>query len=539
MKRAFLVAALLSAIGLLVRSERVGLAGDYVDPVSKITARDEALYANSSIRMATQGDWLTPRFMGRFALYKPPLLFWTSALSARLLGVSRFSLRLPTVVACGVAAGLIFLWAAEMASWPVAVGALLLLITSHLWNVLGALAMTDGLLVSFYTGALYALFRDPWLESRVAFWGFAGSAAAAILTKGIAGAPLLAILGLYVLTAPRNYRPAWRTVFQVTLAAAALAAPWFLYQTLAHGRWFSAAQSELTIPGFGVVAPPTARGNHFLYYVMSTALLDPMLTAFTLVSLPGLLLALRRRSAEAVLLASWLAVAAGVPLVWQDRNASYLLPLLPALAVMSVAYAPRIGRRQAVALLTVISIGALAKLATPAAPWGISFQRGTIQPVAPALSTYCKSGRANGLVIVDAVDDLYASALSLPALHYAVAPPQSSGIRNGVPFERLGIAVTVDEFRNLEHLRPLFLSRLREWKLDTAEPIASLVIARSPQELGALIRESPSTDFLLPDRYRSTFADSGHTLIPAGDYSFLLAPEPVTRPSAPARTCEM
>src|SRR5665647_1151359 len=79
MRRALCAVALLALACLLVHAARVGLAGDYIDPIGKITAQDEALYAHSAIAMARNGDWLTPRFMGRYALYKPPLLVWAAA----------------------------------------------------------------------------------------------------------------------------------------------------------------------------------------------------------------------------------------------------------------------------------------------------------------------------------------------------------------------------------------------------------------------------------------------------------------------------
>ena len=88
MRRAFCAVALLALVSLLVRAGRVGLAGDYVDPIGKITAQDEALYSHSAIHMATVGGWLTPMFMGRYALYKPPMLLWLAGLSARIAGVT-------------------------------------------------------------------------------------------------------------------------------------------------------------------------------------------------------------------------------------------------------------------------------------------------------------------------------------------------------------------------------------------------------------------------------------------------------------------
>ena len=109
--------ALLALACLLVRAARVGIAGEYVDPIGKITSQDEAMYAHSAIVMAREGDWLTPRFMGRYALYKPPLLIWVAAASSKLLGVSRLSVRLPIALLSALALGLIFLWAGEIAGW--------------------------------------------------------------------------------------------------------------------------------------------------------------------------------------------------------------------------------------------------------------------------------------------------------------------------------------------------------------------------------------------------------------------------------------
>jgi len=74
MRRAFCAVAFIAFLLLVPRAANIGMAGAYVDPVGHITAQDEALYAHSAIMMATRGDWLTPHIMGRFGLYKPPLL---------------------------------------------------------------------------------------------------------------------------------------------------------------------------------------------------------------------------------------------------------------------------------------------------------------------------------------------------------------------------------------------------------------------------------------------------------------------------------
>ena len=92
-----------------------GIASGYVDPVGKIAAQDEAVYSHSAIQMAEHGNWLTPVFLDRFALYKPPLLYWASALSMKMLGVNPFSIRLPSLLAGALLLTLVFWWALQ--SW--------------------------------------------------------------------------------------------------------------------------------------------------------------------------------------------------------------------------------------------------------------------------------------------------------------------------------------------------------------------------------------------------------------------------------------
>ena len=48
--------------------------------------------------MAESGDWITPRLYGKPWFEKPPLYYWSAALSFKLLGVSEASARLPSAV---------------------------------------------------------------------------------------------------------------------------------------------------------------------------------------------------------------------------------------------------------------------------------------------------------------------------------------------------------------------------------------------------------------------------------------------------------
>ena len=152
--------------------------------------------------------------------------------------------------------GFIFLWAGELAGWQAGAVAAALLLSNHLWQTLAALCMTDALLLAFYVAAFYALFCDPWLESRASLFGFSAAVAAAILTKGIAGILPLAVLGLYWAAVRRQERPAFSRVCLAAILALGFAAPWFLYQLAVHPRWFWTEHIAVEILGFGAGAPP-------------------------------------------------------------------------------------------------------------------------------------------------------------------------------------------------------------------------------------------------------------------------------------------
>src|SRR5581483_2308040 len=55
---------------------------------------DEARYAEIAREMLARGDWLIPHLNYVPYVEKPPLLYWLTALSFRLFGLSEFAARL-------------------------------------------------------------------------------------------------------------------------------------------------------------------------------------------------------------------------------------------------------------------------------------------------------------------------------------------------------------------------------------------------------------------------------------------------------------
>jgi hypothetical protein len=274
---------------------------------------------------------------------------------------------------------------------------------------------------------------------------------------------------------------------------------------------------------------------------MRMALVDPVLVAVALAGLPRFVREVRKRSAAPVLLLCWLASLAAAVFGWQYRNISYLLPMVPALAILATVYGPLFSQRRVPWMMALIGAAFVAKAASPAAPWGLSFERGTVQADAPLLSGYCQRARGNELILVGMDDDLYASTLPLAKLRYCLVGANLAGGQYAMNFADMGIVLTAAQFDALDQWEPVFRQRLREWGLDSGEPIGTLILAASPEELARTIRAHPASDFLLPQQYRAAVeaaALATHQLVEAGaDHFFLLSREARPRAAPPAWSC--
>jgi hypothetical protein len=94
----------------------------------------------------------------------------------------------------------------------------------------------------------------------------------------------------------------------------------------------------------------------------------------------------------------------------------------------------------------------------------------------------------------------------------------------------LGILITAGEFSRLPELRPEFERRLREWGLDTGDPIATTILAPTEDAIGTLIREHPDADFALPGAWVLRDQAVHQTWPMRGTRAFLLARKMIHRP---------
>ncbi len=463
------------------------IAAPLVNAVDGIHAQDESVYAYAAQHVAKDGNWLTPMFLDRYYLFKPLLEYVLAGASVKLLGWSVFALRLPSLLAASALAAILFAWLRGLRG----ISAVLLLISNSLWYTLARLGYSDILLLAFSAAALYSLSRDPQLQRSASFWSFAAFDAAAILTKSLAGLIPLFMLALFAFVSPE--RPAVKRIVQVMLAVALLAAPWHVYQIIAHQKWFWTEYVYDQVFQFGM-HPPVERGSDpvWLFYIRRIFLTDPFLCVAALIALPVLIRKTIERNAAALLAGCWLLVATVIVCTYQWRNFPYAVMVIVPLAVVAASYGPRWQ-------MPILAAVLILKLAAATPVWSLHYAYSRPLAAAPPLRNYAARHRPNELILIDTDDEFYSATLNLPKVRYCFLDPSGVVLRYAPFFGELGITMTADQF---EHLNPeQFRERLREWGLDSVKPVATSITARTPEEIQHLIDTHPQIDFYAPASY--------------------------------------
>src|ERR1700720_959674 len=160
-------------------------------PARPVFNPDEGRYAEIPREMQSGGDWVIPHLNGLAYIEKPPLQYWATAASYRLLGPSEFAARLYTALS---ALGPILLaWLAARRLWGLEAGwrAAALLSGMLIFVVLGQLLSLDMSLTFYMTSSLVAFLSAqraaearPWM---LLAWAATGLG---VLTKGLVAAAI-------------------------------------------------------------------------------------------------------------------------------------------------------------------------------------------------------------------------------------------------------------------------------------------------------------------------------------------------------------
>ncbi len=479
--------------------ESAGVAAPYSDPIAHIRAQDEAFYVNSAIRMTEDGDWLTPKVMGRFFLFKPPLLMWMAALCIRVLGLSLTAVRLPSLLLGAVGAAAVFAWAVHARSRTAGVLAAGLLVLSPFWQMLSRLCYTDVTGSAFVILALLPAVFDPRMQRRRTPLAAGAFAAAAILTKSVAGLIPLAALGLYWVVMPRGRGPRFRSLILAGLTTAAVLAPWHLYQAAVHTKWFWADYVQVQLLGIGLTA---ARNGIFdrpaLFYLERLVRMDPVPAMLIVVSFAGIFRVSRsRQNPPAVLAVCWAVVTALALAAFQAKNLPYLAFLVPPLCVLGAVSSPEWLLHRPAVPVALLGVLFAVKLAAAGAPWSLHPLETPVEG-ARAMRAYYQMNRDAELLDCAPDDEFYSSLIPLKRVRYCFVDPSGQVGRIIPHYPFLGIVLTADQFVGLPELMPGFRTRLAAWGMNSTEPVGTSITLRTPSDLVSILHARPDIDAYVP-----------------------------------------
>jgi 4-amino-4-deoxy-L-arabinose transferase-like glycosyltransferase len=325
---------------------------------------DEGRYGEIPREMVASGDWLTPRLNGFKYFEKPPLQYWATAAAFTLFGVSDWAARLWTGLAALAGVWLAFMAGNRLFGQPAGAFAAAILASTPLYVVLGQINTLDMGVSLFLSAAVFAfalaqregiepLSRRRWM---LAFWA---ACAGAVLSKGLIGIVLpVAAVGLYVVV-----RRDWALVLRLEMLRGgllffALTAPWFVAASLdnpefayfffvqEHWLRFTTKMHHRSQPAWYFIPVLIAGTWPWLFAVAA-----------------GWVAAFRRPGAAfspALFLGLWALVVLAFFSVSGSKLPPYILPLVPALAVLAGGFlARRTGNRFLVAQALFAAVGAI------------------------------------------------------------------------------------------------------------------------------------------------------------------------------------
>ena len=528
----FLVA--FAALAWNIGHDRIGTS--YSDPIARIRAQDEAIYVHSAIRMVRDGDWLTPKVMGRLFFQKPPLLIWLSAFFIRLFGLSLFAVRFPALLFGAAGAAAVFLWCARARSTVSGVLAAAVLLMSPFWQIYSRLCYTDILASSCGVAALATIACDSGLLSRTTRVGAGIFIAAGILSKSVAGLLPFIVLVAYYIALPRERRPRFSSILEVGLVSFLVAAPWHIYQLVVHPRWFWADYVQLELLRIGLQAGQNGIFNRpSWFYAQRLIQMDPVMAALPFLGLARVWPVVRSREAGPRFLSVvWVIVTILALIAFQAKNLPYIVLLLPALSTFGILNGPGFLDRRPVRTAAVLAILCASKLFAGGQPWSLRPSSPPLED-AEAMHAYYRFHREAELIVVQAADEFYSATLPLPGIRYVFLDP-TGAVQRAVPYYvPLGITLTAQQFIALPALFPRFLKSLCTWGLHSGEPIGSVVTVAQPADLVAIIRAGPGSDFYVPAAWiTGTMIAPTHELVPySPSRVFLLSLGAAQRQSVP------
>jgi len=310
-------------------------------PLRSMFDPDEGRYAEIPREMAASGDWVTPTLNGLKYFEKPPLQYWATAALYSGFGVHDWTARAWAAVLAFLCIPLTFAFAARIGySRDAALVAAALLAINPYFALSGQINLLDQGFTFFLSAAVFSFVlaqREHLHPQRTRNWMLVtwASLALAVLSKGIVALVLAGATLLVYMVVTRNFSPLRRLQFKFGLPLfLAIAMPWFWIVQSRNPEFF---QFFFIHEHFARYLTKVSHHVEPVWYFIPALLvaLLPLIGNFrswTLGNIEG-----ERTPGEfrpELFLLIWCAVVMVLFSLSQSKLASYVMPMMPPLAVV-------------------------------------------------------------------------------------------------------------------------------------------------------------------------------------------------------------
>lgn len=321
----------------------------------------DGLYAEAAREMLERSDWITPSSNYKPFFEKPILIYWMIMASYQFFGVSEFAARLPIALSGIVSCLALLLFTRRFFSPRASLLSALALMSIPLYVVVGRIALTDVPLTFFMMLGALGLFSRlrgaAWPSLAIAYIGLG----LALLMKGPVPVGMVGLLVIVylLLTRPKGaeggYHWWWQQALRIhpllgTVVMLSVAAPWYIFEGAAtQGKFF---EEFFIRQNLGRAMGNVNHQNPFWFYLpVFFGGFFPW-SLFVLSEIPRLFRLVKQRwpktqrASLEIFATIWLVLILAIFSVLKTKLATYILPVAPALAILSGSMLDRLIRQR-------------------------------------------------------------------------------------------------------------------------------------------------------------------------------------------------
>jgi 4-amino-4-deoxy-L-arabinose transferase-like glycosyltransferase len=312
---------------------------------------DEPRYAQVAREMLERHDWITPVLGGRPWLEKPPLYYWQAMLAYAIFGVSDWAARLPAALDATLLVLAVYFFLRRFRPGFELDGALITASSAGIAGYAHAASMDMALAAAFTIGMLgWWAWRES--EKRIYLAVFYGFMAVGMLAKGPVAPFLAAVVIVLHASIVRKLRLVLKSLWLPgILLFCAIALPWYVAVQMRNPEFFREFIVRQNLGRFSENL--YHHSEPFWFYLPVMAL---TLVPWTVFVIAALVQAVRlwwakRRPVDAadidfekqfsIFATCWLVVPVVFFSISQSKLPGYILPAIPAGALLLVGYLRR------------------------------------------------------------------------------------------------------------------------------------------------------------------------------------------------------